>query len=137
VAAAIDEPPVSPPSEPQSEPPPAEPPPAPAPAPPAISAAPAAPAVPGTVSGLVTGPAFAEVASLVILGPDNVLHEAARTGPDGQGRYSVPALPAGVYRIVASGKGGRVLICDPPYITIRVGSVGAVEAPVLKVLRAE
>jgi hypothetical protein len=43
----------------------------------------------------------------------------------------------GGYRIVASGKKGRVLICEPPFVTIRVGSNGAVEAPVLKVLRAE
>jgi hypothetical protein len=129
VAAAIDEPPDAPPSEPPpTEPPPAEPPPA---EPPPI------PAAPGTVSGLVTGPALAEVASLVVLGPDNVLHEAARVAPDEQGRFSVPALPSGVYRIVASGKKGRVLLCDPPFITVRVGSNGAVEAPVLKVLRAE
>jgi hypothetical protein len=120
------------------DPPPAEA--APIPPPPAISAAPAVPAVPaapGTVSGLVTGPALAEVASLVFLGPDNVLHEAARVAPDKQGRFSAPALPVGGYRIVASGKKGRVLICEPPFVMIRVGSSGAVEAPVLKVLRAE
>jgi hypothetical protein len=121
-----------------SDPPPAEA--APIPPPQAISAAPAVPAVPaapGTVSGLVTGPALAEVASLVFLGPDNVLHEAARVAPDKQGRFSAPALPVGGYRIVASGKKGRVLICEPPFVMIRVGSSGAVEAPVLKVLRAE
>jgi hypothetical protein len=96
-----------------------------------------APEPPGTVSGLVAGPASAEVASIVFLGPDNVLHESARVAPDERGRFRTPALPAGMYRIVASGKGGRVLICEPPYITIRVGSDSAVEAPVLKVLRAE
>jgi hypothetical protein len=92
---------------------------------------------PGTVTGLVSGPASAEVASIVFLGPDNVLHESARVTPDERGRFRATALPAGAYRILASGKGGRVLICEPPYITIRVGSDSAVEAPVLNVLRAE
>ena len=96
-----------------------------------------APPAAGTVSGLVAGPASAEVASIVFLGPDNVLHESARVAPDDRGRFRASALPMGVYRIVASGKGGRVLICDPPYITIRVGSDSAVEAPVLNVLRAD
>jgi hypothetical protein len=91
----------------------------------------------GTVSGVVSGPSVADVAAIVLLGPDNVLHEAARAIPDDEGRFSASSLPPGVYRLVAAGKGGRVLICDPPFITIRVGSNGAVEAPVLKVLRAQ
>jgi hypothetical protein len=99
--------------------------------------APTTPEAAGTVSGLVAGPGSSEVASIVFLGPDNVLHESARVAPDDRGRFRASALPTGVYRIVASGKGGRVLICEPPYITIRVGSDSAVEAPVLKVLRAK
>jgi len=106
-------------------------------APPPNPAAPETPAAPGTVFGVIDGPALAEVAAIVFLGPDNVLHEAARVAPDERGRFRVSALPAGAYRIVAAGKGGRVLICDPSFITIRVGSDGAVEAPVLKVLRAQ
>jgi hypothetical protein len=57
--------------------------------------------------------------------------------PDEQGRFTASGLPAGAYRIVASGKGGRVLICDPPFITIRVDANGAVTAPVLTILRAQ
>ena len=91
----------------------------------------------GTVFGVVTGPTVADVAAIVLLGPDNVLHEAARVIPDELGRFRASSLVPGAYRIVAAGKGGRVLICDPPFITIRVGSNGAVEAPVLKVLRAQ
>ena len=94
-------------------------------------------AAPGTVFGVVEGPSLAEVAAIVLLGPDNVLHEAARAIPDERGRFVSSALPPGTYRLVAAGKGGRVLICEPPFITIRVDSNGAVEAPVLKVLRAQ
>ncbi len=121
------------------------PPPIRAPVPPAPSTIPAPvdaaprelPAGPGVVVGVLTGPSLADAAMVVFLGPDNVLHEAARAVPDDQGRFTASGLPAGVYRIVASGKGGRVLICDPPFITIRVGIDGAVEAPMLKVLRAQ
>jgi hypothetical protein len=116
--------------------------------PPQVESAPVAPAAshetaapqpiePGTVFGSVGGPAVADVAAIVLLGPDNVLHEAARAVPDERGRYSASALPPGGYRIVAAGKAGRVLICDPPFITIRVDSNGAVAAPVLKVLRSQ
>ena len=94
-------------------------------------------AAPGTVFGVVEGPSLAEVAAIVLLGPDNVLHEAARAIPDERGRFVSSALPPGTYRLVAAGKGGRVLICEPPFITVRVDSNGAVEAPVLKVLRAQ
>ena len=107
------------------------------PAVPPVEAASPAPAAPGTVSGTVAGPAIADVAAIVLLGPDNVLHEAARLIPDSQGRFSTQTLLPGSYRMVAAGKGGRVLICEPPFITIRVSSNGAVEAPVLKVVRVQ
>jgi hypothetical protein len=96
----------------------------------------AASAGPGTVSGTIAGPSVTMVAAIVLLGPDNILHEAARATPDDQGRFAFHALPPGSYRIVAAGKGGRVVICEPPFITIRVSSNGAVEAPVLNVIRA-
>jgi hypothetical protein len=84
----------------------------------------------------VIGPAAAEVAEIVFLGPDNILKEALRVTPDASGRYGAGPLAEGSYRIVAAGKGGRVLICSPPYISLRVGSNSAVEAPELTVLRA-
>jgi hypothetical protein len=92
---------------------------------------------PGTVSGHVAGPGAADVAAVLFLGPDNILREALRVAPDGSGRYQSSTLPAGSYRVVAAGKGGRVLICSPPYVSIRVGSNSAVEAPELTVLRAQ
>jgi len=90
----------------------------------------------GTIVGTIGGDAAGDVAALVILGPDNILHEAARAAPDGARRFKVSGLAPGAYRVVAAGRGGRVLICDPPFITVRVGPSGAVEAPLLKVLRA-
>jgi hypothetical protein len=101
--------------------------PAPAPAPP----------VPGALSGQLSGPALGDVAAVVILGPDNVLHEAARVRPDEHGRWEIRGLPEGAYRILAAGNGGHVLTCDPPFVTIRVISDQAVEVPGLKVLRAQ
>jgi len=89
-----------------------------------------------SVFGQLTGPSLSEVAAVVFLGPDNILHEAARVVPDGDGRYETSGLAAGAYRIVAAGKAGRVLLCDPSFITVHVGANGAVEAPVLKVLHA-
>jgi len=94
------------------------------------------PGEPGTVSGRVEGSSQADVAAMVFLGPDNIVKEAARALPDAGGRFSVRGLAPGAYRIVASGKGGRVLICDPAFITVHVGENGAVEAPVMKVLHA-
>jgi len=95
------------------------------------------PAEVGAGLGTVAGPAAREVETIVFLGPDNVLREAARVVPDGKGRFSVPELPSGMYRVVAAGRGGRVLLCDPPYATVRVGSKGAIETPVLNVVRAQ
>jgi hypothetical protein len=132
---------------PEAAPPPAPPPvavPAPAPTPtPAPSPAPtpqpsAAPeSSPATVSGSLEGPARGEVAAVAFLGPDNLLAEAARAAPDEAGRYFSPGLPPGGYRIVALGKAGRVLLCDPPFVTIRVDATGEVVAPAMKVLRAQ
>ena len=104
---------------------------------PAVEAPAARPVEPGTVFGVVNGPGLGEVAGIIFLGPDNVLREAARVIPDSDGRFASPTLPPGAYRIVAAGKGGRVLICEPSFITIRVDSYVAVEAPELKVVRAQ
>jgi hypothetical protein len=90
---------------------------------------------PGTVTGTLTGPAVALVGAVVALGPDNVLKEAARIAPDVAGRFAFRGLPAGTYRLVAAGSNGRVLVCDPPFVTIRVGSGASTEAPALSVLK--
>jgi hypothetical protein len=120
-----------------AEPTPAAPPPA--AAPPDPTEAPPAqlvPAQPGTVSGTITGPARAFARQVVVFGPDNILKEAARVAPDGAGRYTVRGLRIGSYRIVAAGENGGVLVCTPPYVTVKVSSGAALEAEALDVLRA-
>ena len=113
-----------------------------APAPPPVApveepkAAPAPPPEAGTLTGSVDGPARGSVTAIVVLGPDNILKEATRTALDASGRFTVRGLAPGSYRVVAAGAGGRVLICDPPYVTVRVGPSGGVEAPTLHALRA-
>ena len=97
---------------------------------------PAPPPEPGALTGSVDGPARALVTAIVVLGPDNILKEATRTTLDASGRFTVRGLAPGSYRVVAAGAGGRVLICDPPYVTVRVGPSGGNEAPTLHALRA-
>lgn len=115
----------------------AAPPEQPAPEPSPTPAPTPAPVEPGTVFGQVEGPARRDVGAILLLGPDNVLREAARSIPDGDGRFVAAGLRSGSYRIVATGVRGRVLICDPPFVTVRVKSNGSVESPVLKVLRTQ
>jgi len=91
------------------------------------------PSGPGTVRGLLTGPDVSDVDAVIALGPDNVLKQAARVAPDAAGRFLFTGLAPGAYRIVAAGKNGRVLVCDPPYVTIRLGPGESAEAPALSV----
>ena len=126
--------------------PPTEPLPPPAPevaaAQPVASAPPPAPEAPaialpsGSLSGRIDGTAAAEVIALAALGPDNILKEAARVPPSPDGRWRIDGLPPGSYRVVALGEGGRVLICDPPYLSAKVGPEAGTESPVMHVLRA-
>ncbi len=139
------------PAEPESPPPPpAEPPPAEAPAAAAVSVVAAAPesAVPpapeppaaplpsGVLSGRIDGPAASQVTAMVALGPDNILAEAARVRPSPEGGWRIDGLRPGAYRIVAVGDGGGVLICEPPYVSAKVGPETGRESPVMHVLRA-
>lgn len=107
----------------------------PPPIPPAPEAL-AAPLPPGALSGRIDGPALADVTALVAFGPDNILAEAARVRPSPDGGWRIDGLRPGAYRIVAVGEGGRVLICDPPYVTAKVGPETGRESPVMHILRA-
>jgi hypothetical protein len=120
--------------------PPPEPTPAPTPVPtptPSPTPAPvtvAVPQTPGSIAGTIVGDASGSIAEVRALGPDNVLKEAARTRPDG-GSYRFEGLAPGTYRIVAVGVGGRVVICDPPYLTVRLDGSQPVSAPELRAVR--
>jgi len=117
-----------------------EPTPAPTPVPePEPSAAPEptpAPALPpGTIAGSVTGPALGQVAFVLALGPNNVLKEAARVAPAGDGSFRFDGLAPGTYRLTASGPGGRVVLCDPPYLTVRLDGTQPASAPEWRAVR--
>ena len=107
--------------------------PAPTPSPPAPTPAPTG--SPGSISGTIAGEARGEVRYVMALGPDNVVKEAARVAPTSEGAYRFEGLAPGAYRLVAAGAGGRVIICDPPYLTVRLDGSQPVAAPELRAVR--
>jgi hypothetical protein len=90
----------------------------------------------GSVRGVVAGPARQAVEAVVALGPDNVLNEAGRVRPDDAGVYRFEHLRSGSYRVVAVGAAGRVLLCDPSFLVVKVGPGSGVAVPAINVLRA-
>ena len=97
--------------------------------------APAPSGSPGSISGTIAGDARGEVRYVLALGPDNVIKEAARVAPTSEGAYRFEGLAPGAYRLVAAGAGGRVIICDPPYLTVRLDGSQPVAAPELRAVR--
>jgi len=81
------------------------------------------------VHGNLTGPAAGKVAAVVLFGPDNILLEAERVRPERDGAWSAGELRSGTYRIVLDGGGGRVLLSDPAFATVKVAP-GAPSPPV-------
>lgn len=143
--AAAAEPPVEParaaPAAPSSPPPPAEPatPSPPPPAEPALPAAPPAappPRLPTAMHGTVSGPARIAVVAVVVFGPDNLLHEAARVTPLADGTWLIESLPPGRYRVVVDGGGERVLVTEPRFHMVDIGRGGAVPAIDFAILRS-
>ncbi len=59
--------------------------------------------------------------SVVFLGPDNLLREAARIRADSAGRWQASGLAAGRYRVQLDAGGARALITDPPFRTLEIG----------------
>jgi hypothetical protein len=76
------------------------------------------------------------VVAVVILGPNNMLHEAARVVPGPDGSWSVSGLAAGKYRVQLDGGGRRVLVTDPPFLLIDVEAEGSTEADDIRLLKA-
>ncbi len=143
-ASAAEPPEPTPPPVPSIRPQPAAPPPPPSqavsvgePAPPAPSPAAAGSEAgsPGTtIRGKLTGPAAGDVKAVLVLGPDNLLREAARVAPSSDGSWSAGPLPSGTYRILVDAGGSRAASSDPPFVTVTVGKEPAVDAPDLRVL---
>jgi len=115
---------------------PHEAPPVPAPPPPTPEPTPTpTPLPPGSLAGTIAGEARGSVDYVLALGPDNVLREAGRVRPAPDGTYRFDGLEPGTYRIVAAGPGGRVIICKPPYLTVRLDGSQPVAVPALRAVR--
>lgn len=85
--------------------------------------------------GRIEGPAADQVRHVVVFGPDNLLREAARVRPAADGRYEVTNLTPGRYGIQLSGGSNRVLVTEPPFLTVEVSADGPAVAD-FRVLRA-
>ncbi len=134
---------VEPPAEPEpaaTEPPAVEPPAEPEPAaaePPAVEP----PAEPGEhaepqLRGSIAGPAAARAREVLLLGPDSVIHIAARVKIGEGGDWAVSGLPPGRYRIQVAADPGDQLITDPPFGVVDLEPDVPVTAPTMRVLRA-
>ena len=88
------------------------------------------------LSGRIAGPAAGEVVAVVLLGPDNILREAARLRPLPDGTWRAEGLSPGRYRVQLDGGGSRVLTTNPPFLIINLVEGQALEAPEFQVLRA-
>jgi hypothetical protein len=85
--------------------------------------------------GRLTGPESAEVDEVVLLGPNNVLREAARVRPQG-GIWQAGGLEPGRYQVQLAAGGKKVLISEPRVALVEISETGSVEAPTFEVLRS-
>ena len=88
--------------------------------------APSAPTAPaaGTIAGTLSGhPELVDV--IVVLGPDNALHELTRIKPVASGAsatFTLSGLAPGLYMLVPMGKSGASLAANPPIQRLTIGS---------------
>lgn len=81
------------------------------------------------VYGTIQGAAATQVESVLILGPNNILREAARVQPGDDGRWGIGSLQPGRYRVVLDGGGGQAILSEPRFATIQVIEGEALEVP--------
>jgi hypothetical protein len=126
---------------PEPTPPAPEPEPEPEPEPDPVEArpAPADPAKPAKpapqLRGRITGPVAASVEAVVLLGPNTILREAARTRPAADGTWSFERLAPGRYRVQLSGGGSRQIVSDPAFRTVVVEEGKPATVPDMRALR--
>ena len=92
------------------------------------------PAAAHQLEGRIVG-AVELVEAVVLLGPDNILQEAARVQPDHDGTWSVNGLDPGRYRIQLDGGGDRVLVAEPRFLMVDIGETPT-RAPEIKAVRS-
>jgi hypothetical protein len=88
------------------------------------------------VRGRIIGEHVSAVVAVLLLGPNNILSEAARVAPKNDGSWSASGLKPGRYRIQLDGGGGRVLVSEPPYLLIEIMEEGITEVGDIRLLKA-
>jgi hypothetical protein len=88
--------------------------------------------------GSVSGPARANVAWVVILGPSSLLREAARVPLDETGVWQVDRLDPGRYRVQLDGGSSGTIASDPPFVIVEIGpqAVSCSEIKALRLVRS-
>jgi hypothetical protein len=104
---------------------------------PAPDSAPAAAAGAPQLWGRIEGPARQDVVEVVLLGPNNVLHEALRVRPDADGSWKAEGLAPGRYQVQLAGGAQQVLVTEPRFVVVQLAEgASSVEAETIQVLRA-
>jgi len=75
------------------------------------------------------------VEAVVLLGPDNILREAARVQPQRDGTWHVDGLDSGRYRVQLDGGGDLVLVAEPRFLMVDVAKTPT-RAPEIKAVRS-
>jgi hypothetical protein len=91
----------------------------------------------GTLYGRLSGPARDGVVAVVIAGPGNLLRVAARIVPSRDGRWSSGPLEPGLYRVVLAGEGGRAVVSEPSFQTVRLEAGDRIELREFRAIRIE
>jgi hypothetical protein len=117
--------------------------PTPSPSPPVPPPSPSPTPIPTPVAsfalrGSVSGPARANVAWVVILGPSSLLREAARVPLDDAGVWQVDRLDPGRYRVQLDGGSSGTIASDPPFVIVEIGpqAVSCSEIKALRLVRS-
>jgi hypothetical protein len=87
------------------------------------------------VRGRIEGTGLEAVVAVLLLGPNNMLREAARIPPARDGSWSASGLQPGRYRVQLDGGGRRVLVTDPAFLLVDIEAEGTVQAAVIRLLK--
>lgn len=74
--------------------------------------------------------------AVVVLGPNNLLKEAARVPVGPGGAWSASGLAEGAYRIVLDAGGGKAVETRPAFRMVRVAPGAVVEVEAIEAVRS-